>query len=45
MRACLVSRWFRDELETVKREERKYSGRMEAHGVTRPGEWEKGHGT
>lgn len=31
-----------DELETVQSEERNYSGRGEAHSVTRPGEWEKG---
>lgn len=32
----------RNELEAVQREERKYSGRRETHGVTRPGEWERG---
>lgn len=29
-------------METVQSEERNYSGRGEAHSVTRPGEWEKG---
>lgn len=31
-----------DELQTVLREERKCSGRREAHGVARPGAWKMG---